>query len=125
MPGSEDVARTLVVRGGRLYFNSHQYMGRDSRLSAVDASDGTPVFRHDQPFTPEGCSNPILLDRHFLGGSGQHAAAYDVESQEFVWQYRYPKKARAFTVRPCAVPGGFVTTCGEQNKLLWFESEPD
>lgn len=113
-----DWAATMISREGTLYAKFHIRPG----LLALDEDDGSIAFRFEEAFTPAGCHNPVLLGGLFLGGAGPHLAAMDVESQEMVWRFEYPKPISVFGSAACATSRGFVIPNDETRSLMWFES---
>lgn len=108
-------------RNGRLYFNELQSAGSFGALHCVEVNTGEIVFQQKKPFTPNGCGGTILVDKYIIGGIGEHAAAFDVEAEEYVWEYEH-KEGPIFRGGFLSVPGGFMVACDLTQELYWFQS---
>lgn len=113
------VAKTIIHRKGCLYFHDNQWTGSESYLYCLDSSTGSMQFMTDEKVTPKGCSNAVMVGKHFVGGSRDFLAAYDVETRERAWLFKHPE-SEVFRGPAGVFPQGLVFAEGAGNILHWF-----
>lgn len=79
--------QSVICYRDRLYVNFDQGFGSKNFLICVDWPTGRELWRMDEPFTPSGIKNPIMIGKYYIGGAFMDLAAYDVERREFTWRF--------------------------------------